>query len=169
MLMIEAQANAVLADVMPFNPSDHPLLSQLIPNVRAAVELLLIQVLLQLRTSAHHHISDGIANGVLLNGWSKVVRGQPIHSSPAVHERSVLMARDPPHPVYDHMYEYKGSLASLAQLIGQQTCVNLAVRTLHFSVDCLNQLKKNASQDVEKPYSKFQSLMAHLWRCITKA
>eukprot|EP01018_Ginkgo_biloba_P000344 Gb_33798 [translate_table: standard] len=109
-LLIEARANGVLANAMPFDHS--PFLTQLVPPTQGVNELLLVQLTrfscggLVIGIASHHQIADAEAFIFFMNSWGKVVRGQePLNPLP-LRDRSLLIPRDPPQPMFDHI-EYK--------------------------------------------------------------
>eukprot|EP01018_Ginkgo_biloba_P029636 Gb_38698 [translate_table: standard] len=159
--LMEARADSSLADAMPFNPS--PFLQQLIPPTQGVSELLLIQLTrftcggLVIGIARHHRVADGEAATYFMNSWGKTVRGEAVHPLP-IHDRSVLMPRDPPTPMFDHI-EY--SIAAPKPVSSN----NCATKRFHFSADFLRRLRTVAG----KPFTRFESLYAHLWRCISKA
>eukprot|EP01018_Ginkgo_biloba_P000342 Gb_27612 [translate_table: standard] len=109
-LLIEARTDGILADAMPFDHS--PFLTQLVPPTEGATELLLVQLTrfscggLVIGLASHHQIADGEAFIFFMNSWGKLVRGEePLNPLP-LRDRSLLVPRDPPQPVFDHI-EYK--------------------------------------------------------------
>ncbi|KAJ7546659.1 hypothetical protein O6H91_08G049200 [Diphasiastrum complanatum] len=90
-VFIEAQADGTIQELMPFHPV--PFLRDLVPVNRGVPELLLIQV------------ADGESASAFMNAWASIVKELSLPFEP-VHDRSALMARDPPKPTYDHI-EYR--------------------------------------------------------------
>eukprot|EP01018_Ginkgo_biloba_P029875 Gb_06983 [translate_table: standard] len=167
-VLIEASADGILYDAMPLDSNDF--LLHLIPPTEGASELLLIQLTrftcggLAIGVARNHQVADGVAAIVFMNAWSQMVRGHPIDPLP-IHNRSLLIARDPPQPIFDHI-EYNFISPSLLQR--NDGCVHLTTKRIHFSAELLKQIKGKASQHAEKPYTTFESLLAHLWRCVSK-
>lgn len=171
-VLIEAEARGNLQDMWPFNPSH--LLLDLIPINRGVPELLLIQVTrftcggLTLGVARHHQVADGEAASEFMEAWASMVQGLPIACSP-LHDRSALMARDPPQPVFDHM-EYQRPPPKPDGLTTTDY-PDLAIKKLHFSAQLLKKIKAEATKGAGEGvvYSTFVSLLAHLWKCITQA
>ncbi|KAI5067377.1 hypothetical protein GOP47_0017905 [Adiantum capillus-veneris] len=171
-ILIEAQADGNLQDMWPFNPSH--LLLDLIPINRGVLELLLIQVTrfacggMTLGVARHHQVADGEAASEFMEAWASAVKGLPIASCP-LHDRSALMARDPPLPVFDHKEYQKPPPKPDALTTTDHP--GLVIKKLHFCAVLLKKIKSEAAKGAEEgtTYSTFVSLLAHLWKCITKA
>lgn len=169
--MIQAEADGPLEDMWPFNPSH--LLLELIPMNRGVPELLLIQLTrftcggLTLGVARHHQVADGEAATNFMNAWAISVQGLPI-TYPPLHDRTALMARDPPLPSFDHI-EYKKPSSKTTQSPTEYP--ELAIRKLHFSMALLKMIKAEAAKDGPEgvTYTTFESLLGHLWKCITRA
>ncbi|GLJ12724.1 hypothetical protein SUGI_0196510 [Cryptomeria japonica] len=167
-LVIEAQADGTIEDAMPFQPS--AFLLELVPPTSTIVnELLLLQFTgftcggLAIGIASHHHDADGQAATFSLNSWGKIIRGESI--IPPVHDRSLLKARDPPQPCFDH-YEYNNMFHEHSPMMS-----TLTTKEFHFDAMFLQKLKSkiNGSDKSKKPYTTFEILVAHMWKCITKA
>ncbi|GLJ12721.1 hypothetical protein SUGI_0196470 [Cryptomeria japonica] len=168
-LVIEGKADGTIADAMPFHPSSF--LLELVPPTSTMVdELLLMQFTrfacggLVIGLASHHHVADGQATTLFMNSWGKVVRGEII--LPPVHDRSLLKARDPPQPCFDH-YEYSNITHGHCSIDS-----NLTIKKLHFDAIFLQELKlkvKGGSNNARKYYTTFEVIVAHMWKCITKA
>lgn len=170
-VFIEAEAHGKLQDMWPFNPSY--LLLGLIPINRGVPELLLIQVTrfscggLTLGIARHHQVADGEAASEFMEVWASTVEGRSIACSP-LHDRSALMAKDPPQPIFDHM-EYQKPPPKPQDLSTDYP--DLAIKKLHFSAELLKKIKAEAMKGAGEGvmYSTFVGLLAHLWKCITQA
>ncbi|KAL2644159.1 hypothetical protein R1flu_011746 [Riccia fluitans] len=96
----DAEARVALRDLMPFPPGDD--IFQLVPPHREAEEFLLVQFTrftcggFILGIAQDHQVTDGEGAFMFMDAWFSAVRGQSIHSP--LHDRSALMARDPPQP-----------------------------------------------------------------------
>ncbi|KAJ7546658.1 hypothetical protein O6H91_08G049200 [Diphasiastrum complanatum] len=108
-VFIEAQADGTIQELMPFHPV--PFLRDLVPVNRGVPELLLIQVTkfscggLTVGVARQHQVADGESASAFMNAWASIVKELSLPFEP-VHDRSALMARDPPKPTYDHI-EYR--------------------------------------------------------------
>ncbi|MCO5592079.1 hypothetical protein L7F22_046073 [Adiantum nelumboides] len=171
-ILVEAKADGNLQDMWPFNPSH--LLLDLIPFNRGVSELLLIQVTrfacggMTLGVARHHQVADGEAASEFMEAWASAVKGLPIASCP-LHDRSALMSREPPQPTFDHK-EYQKPPSKPGGLTTTDY-PELAIKKLHFCAELLKKIKVEAVKGAEEGamYSTFVSLLAHLWKCITKA
>ena len=120
----------------------------------------------------HHQVADGEAASEFMNVWGRTVRGVLVPvSTPPLHDRSALMPRDPPMPMFDHIEYKKLPPKSDTDSTTHQEYPELSVKKINFSIEMLKKIKaqalKGASEGVF--YSTFVSLLAHLWRCITKS
>ncbi|GLJ12705.1 hypothetical protein SUGI_0196280 [Cryptomeria japonica] len=167
-LVIEADADGTIADAMPFDPFSF--LLELVPPTSTVVnELLLMQFTrftcggLVIGLASHHHVADGQAATFFMNSWGKIIRGESI--LPPVHDRSLLKARDPPQPCFDH-YEYNTIFDEHSPITS-----SLTAKKFHFDAIFLQELKSkvNGSDKSRKPYTTFEILVAHMWKCITKS
>lgn len=170
-VLIEAQADGLLEDMAPFNPS-HQLL-ELIPVNRGVPELLLIQLTrftcggMTLGVARHHQVADGEAASDFMDAWALTVQGWSIAFSP-LHDRSALMARNPPQPCFDHI-EYKKPTPKADEVPKEYP--ELAIKKLHFSAELLKRIKAEAVKGAAEgqTYTTFECLLGHLWKCITRA
>ncbi|GLJ12715.1 hypothetical protein SUGI_0196410 [Cryptomeria japonica] len=167
-LVIEVEADGTIADAMPFHPSTF--LLKLVPLTSTVVnELLLMQFTrftcggMAIGIASHHHVADGQAATFFLNSWGKIIRGESI--IPPVHDRSLLKARDPPRPCFDH-YEYNNMFHEHSPMMS-----TLTTKEIHFDPMFLQKLKSkvNGSDKSRKPYTTFEILVAYMWKSITKA
>ncbi|GLJ57108.1 hypothetical protein SUGI_1296880 [Cryptomeria japonica] len=167
-LVIEAEADGTIVNAMPFDPSSF--LLELVPPTSTVVnELLLLQFTrftcggLVIGLARHHHVADGKAATFFMNSWGKIVRGECI--LPPLHDRSLLKARDPPQPCFDH-YESNTVNHEHSPILS-----TLTTKKFHFDAMFLQKLKSkvNGSDPSKKPYTTFEILVAHMWKCITKA
>ncbi|MCO5597677.1 hypothetical protein L7F22_051758 [Adiantum nelumboides] len=172
-VFIEASADGPLHGMQP--SFDHPslLLRDLIPPHFGSSELLLVQVTrfscggMSIGVAWHHQVADAEATISFMHAWTLIVKGLASPSySPC--DRSLLMAKHPPQPTYEHK-EFKRpqqskdtkSLPSLKQ--------ELVVKKLCFNAELLRKIKEEARKGGGEDFTRFESLMGHLWRCITKA
>lgn len=176
-LFQEAEAEAIIDDLGDFTPSHR--LRHLIPVVDHAAHissypLLLLQVTyfkcggVCLGVAIHHMVADGSGCIHFINSWSDITRGIPIAISPFF-DRTILRARDPPAPRFSHV-EYLPP----PPLHGSSTPKPTSTLILHLTPEHLNALKaKSVRHGSPSPssvkYSTYETLAAHLWRCICKA
>ncbi|OAY84598.1 Agmatine coumaroyltransferase-2 [Ananas comosus] len=170
---VEASIDTTLSNAMPFKPS--PSLLDFHPSADGVEELLLVQLTrftcgsLVLGFSLHHVISDGHATSNFLVSWGLASRGLSISPLP-LHDRTSLFApRQPPQLEFEHRgVEFKSKKISRDSNTENPLKNEVAIHKAHFTKEFLSKLKATASAGRDQPYSTFQSLVAHLWRVVTK-
>ncbi|GAU31866.1 hypothetical protein TSUD_114770 [Trifolium subterraneum] len=177
-LFVEAETTASVDDFGDFAPTLE--LRQLIPAVdySAGIEtypLLVLQVTyfkcggVSLGVGMQHHVADGFSGLHFINSWSDVARGG-LHVSiiPPFIDRTLLHARDPPTPVFDHI-EYKPPPSIKTPLL-QPHSDPAAVSIFKLTRDQLNILKGKSKEDGNTVnYSSYEMLAGHVWRSVSKA
>ena len=121
-----------------------------------------------------HHVADGASGLHFINAWSDVARGLDISLPPFI-DRTLLRARDPPHPVFDHI-EYKPPPATKkttplqpSKPLGSDSTA-VAVSTFKLTRDQLSTLKGKSREDGNTiSYSSYEMLAGHVWRSVCKA
>ena len=110
----------------------------------------------------HHYVADGPSGTHFTSTWSHIARGLDLAIPPFI-DRTLLRARDPPEPIFEHM-EYQ--FTSL-EIPSDET--KLSIFTL--SRDQLNLLKLNSKEDGRNKtsYSSFETLSGHVWKCMCAA
>ncbi|CAM6106076.1 unnamed protein product [Calypogeia fissa] len=169
---IDAVADVPLVSMMPFNPGWN--LLEFVPPNRSAEELLMVQVTkfscggITLGIARHHQIADGEAASGFMDAWVAAVKGLTPLGSP-IHDRSILMARDPPQPKFEHV-EYKKPPPK-PETEPPVEYPPLSIKKFHFSTETLKKLKEEAMKDLNGQgfYTTFESLTAYLWKNISKA
>lgn len=113
-----------------------------------------------------HHAADGFSGLHFVNTWSDMARGLDLTIYPFI-DRTLLRARDPPQPVFDHI-EYKPPPAMKAPL--QSGSDSTAVSIFKLTRDQLNTLKGKAKEGGNTTtYSSYEMLAGHVWRSVCKA
>ncbi|WMV35765.1 hypothetical protein MTR67_029150 [Solanum verrucosum] len=179
---VEASADSTLDKVMPFKPSAS--LLNLHPSLNNVVELVQVQVTrftcgsLVVGFTAHHTVADGHSTSNFLVAWGQACRGLGINPLP-LHDRTIFNPRNPPLIEYEHKgTEFMSKSVKKENSLNESThhvTEDIVVHKVHFTVEFLAKLKAKASSmnnnnnNNNKPYSTFESLVAHLWRAITKA
>ncbi|KAJ8767796.1 hypothetical protein K2173_020736 [Erythroxylum novogranatense] len=175
---VEASLDGKLDLLMPLNPS--PVLHTLHPQLGGVEELLQVQLTrfscgsLVVGFTAHHLVADGHSASNFLVAWGKACRGLDMSPLP-LHDRTIFHPRNPPGFEFEHRgveYKIKSPIKDIPGEV--DFCLDdIVMHKAHFTVEFLSKLKAKASQSSgahnDKPYSTFESLMAHLWRSITKA
>lgn len=120
-----------------------------------------------------HHVADGASGLHFINSWSDVARGLDISTPPFI-DRTLLRARDPPQPVFDHI-EYKPPPALKSSTTPLQPAKpgsdnSAAVSIFKLTRDQLNILKGKSRENGNTiNYSSYEMLAGHVWRSVCKA
>ena len=173
---IEASVDATLDEVLPLKPS--PSLLKLHPSMKDVVELIQVQVTrftcgsVVVGFTGHHMIADGHAASNFFVAWGQACRGVEIIPLP-LHDRAIFHPRNPPLIEFNHVgAEFMSKSLNKKEFIKLENSEkNIIVHKVHFTLEFLGKLKANASflNGKTKTYSTFESLVAHLWRVITKS
>ncbi|CAJ1951449.1 unnamed protein product [Sphenostylis stenocarpa] len=180
-LFVEAETCSVIDDFGDFAPTLE--LRQLIPAVdySQGIEtypLLVLQVTrfkcggASLGVGMQHHAADGASGLHFINTWSDVARGLDVSIPPFI-DRTILRARDPPRPAFDHI-EYKPPPAMKTQQPTKpgtdSDSAAAAVSIFKLTRDQLNTLKAKSKEDGNTiNYSSYEMLAGHVWRSVCKA
>ncbi|XP_027341165.1 shikimate O-hydroxycinnamoyltransferase-like [Abrus precatorius] len=177
-LFVEADTTAAIDDFGDFAPTLQ--LRQLIPAVdySAGIEtypLLVLQVTYfkcggaSLGVGMQHHVADGASGLHFINAWSDVARGLDISIPPFI-DRTLLRARDPPQPVFEHI-EYKPPPAMKTPMQPPKPgSESVAVSIFQLTRDQLNIIKGKSREDGNTvAYSSYEMLAGHVWRSVCKA
>ncbi|CAN6274587.1 unnamed protein product [Urochloa humidicola] len=176
---VEATANVSLDAAMPMEPT--PAVLSLHPSGDGADELLLVQVTrfpcgaVAVGHTMHHAVADGRAACNFLLAWGQATRGAAFHPVPA-HDRAApaFLPRQPPLVTFQHRgVEFKAKPRGdkkPGRRGGDGYGEEIAVRRVRFSWEFVAELRSRGSPAAAaRPYSAFQCVAAHLWRCVTKA
>ncbi|XP_059289491.1 agmatine hydroxycinnamoyltransferase 1-like [Lycium ferocissimum] len=173
---IEASMDATLDEVLPLKPS--PSMLSLHPSLKDVVELIQVQVTrftcgsVVVGFTGHHMIADGHAASNFFVSWGQACRGVEITPLP-LNDRTIFRPRDPPLIEYNHVgAEFVSNLVNKDNNVNNENKEKtIIVHKVHFTLEFLGKLKANASfmNGKARAYSTFESLIAHLWRVITKS
>ncbi|KAL9996701.1 putative quinate O-hydroxycinnamoyltransferase [Helianthus debilis subsp. tardiflorus] len=174
-LFVEAESDGVIDDFGDFAPTLE--LRKLIPVVDytlgiGSYPLLVLQVTyfkcggVSLGVGMQHHAADGASGLHFINAWSDMARGLDITLPPFI-DRTLLKARDPPQPVFEHVeYQPAPPMKSLPEVETDKTVVSIFKLTR----DQLNALKAKSKEDGNAiNYSSYEMLSGHVWRSVCKA
>ncbi|CAH9093932.1 unnamed protein product [Cuscuta epithymum] len=175
---VEAISDMSLNKVMPLKPS--PSLLNLHPSLKGVAELVQVQLTrftcgsLVIGFTAHHLVADGHSTSNFLVAWGKACRDLLGPIEPFPHrDRTIFVPRSPPRIEYEHVgAEYTTIQSKDTNKKDGIHNDDIVVHKVHFTLEFLAKLKAKASTmkpNNAKPYSTFESLVAHLWRAITKA
>ncbi|XP_065858902.1 agmatine hydroxycinnamoyltransferase 1-like [Euphorbia lathyris] len=167
---VEATADIKLDQLMPLKPS--PVLLSLHPSLKDVEEIAQVQLTrftcgsLVVGFTSNHLVADGHSTSNFLVAWGKASRGLKIDPLP-IHDGTIFTPREPPVFEFDHRgVEFKSK-----NLVNDNVFEDdIVVHKVHFTRDFISKLKARASASLNnKSYSTFESVVAHLWRKITKA
>ncbi|CAL4991620.1 unnamed protein product [Urochloa decumbens] len=169
---IEANADVSLDAVMPIDPS--PAVLGLHPSGGGADgELLLVQVnrfpcgSLAVGHTMHHAVADGRAACNFLLAWGQATRRAAAAGFHPVPHRGVEFIK--PQPPRGEKKK-PGRRAAAGDAAGGDGGEEIVVKRVRFSREFIADLRSRASPPAAaRPYSAFQCVAAHLWRCVTKA
>nr|XP_043627767.1 shikimate O-hydroxycinnamoyltransferase-like isoform X2 [Erigeron canadensis] len=114
----------------------------------------------------HHTLSDGLSSLHFINTWSDTARGLSV-AIPPFNDRTLLRARDPPTPLFDHVeYHPPPSMITTTKI---QKSPSASTSILRLTLDQINVLKSKGKGDGSMYHSTYEILAAHLWRCACKA
>ncbi|KAK1260039.1 Agmatine coumaroyltransferase-2 [Acorus gramineus] len=169
---VESTVDCTLEEFMPFKPSS-TLLTLHPPLERGVEELVQVQLTrftcgsLAVGFTAHHLVADGQATSNFLVAWGRATRGVNLGPLPT-HDRTIFRPRNPPQIEFEHRgVEYEPMKKKPA--VYADCDPDVIVHKTHYTEEFLMKLKSKASVGTPKPYSTFESLLAHLWRATTKA
>ncbi|CAA0813516.1 Shikimate O-hydroxycinnamoyltransferase [Striga hermonthica] len=173
---VEASVDHDLDETVTFGPSAS--LLSLHPTLEGVVELLQAQVTrfscgsMVVGFTTHHLVADGHATSNFLVAWGRACRGLG-KLQESLHGRTMFVPRNPPKIDFVHIgVEYVTKNFKKAYPFIDNSLDDIVVHKVHYSAEFLSKLKARASSMNKtscKPFSTFESLMAHLWRSITKA
>ncbi|XAR57414.1 hypothetical protein NMG60_11025548 [Bertholletia excelsa] len=180
---VDAKSDATIGDFGDFLPDAK--VKQLIPRVDYSqpiqdCPLLLVQVTrfkcggLCLGWGISHVLGDGQSATHFLSEWARIARGEPPENPPVL-DRRLLIPKEPlAGPLFDHI-----GLKPLPLLLGQSDYAEernkeTTVAMLRLTKEQVEKLKKKAnehstSHNMGRPFSKYEAVAGHLWRCACKA
>ncbi|KAK4482671.1 hypothetical protein RD792_009836 [Penstemon davidsonii] len=173
---VEATVDRKLDQTLLLRPSAS--LLSLHPSLEGVVELVQVQVTrfscgsMVVGFTAHHLVGDGHSTSNFLVAWGKACRGLNINPLPS-HDRTIFSPRNPPKFEFEHRgVEYIAKNFKKVYPLVDNSVEDIVAHKVHYTSEFLAKLKAKASSmngNNNKPFSTFESLVAHLWRVITKA
>ncbi|KAI4348462.1 hypothetical protein L6164_009185 [Bauhinia variegata] len=181
--ILEASCQAKLEDFGDFVPTG--VVEQLIPTVDYGppiqeVPLLVVQLTrfrcggLTIGIAFCRGVCDGTGSMRFISSWAKLARGEALDlSEMPIHDRTPLNSRKLNRaPRFDHS-EFSPPPPWLGSSGSVDTKTGVAV--LKLTKVQVNKLKQKASCDFSvnknkaRPYTSFEVVAGHLWRCVSKA
>ncbi|XP_031274310.1 shikimate O-hydroxycinnamoyltransferase-like isoform X1 [Pistacia vera] len=173
-LFMEAETSCAIED--DFTPSLK--MRQLVPTIDYSTSdiyfypLLLLQVTyfkcggICLGIGWHHILGDGTSAFHFIKSWAEITSGFSISVPPFI-DRTILHARIPPHPTFNHI-EYHPP-PSMDILESQSSPRPTSMARFRLPLDQINAFKAKLKNEHGATYSTFVILAAHIWRCVCKA
>ncbi|KAJ7962737.1 hydroxycinnamoyl-CoA shikimate/quinate hydroxycinnamoyl transferase [Quillaja saponaria] len=177
-LFIEAETSGVIDDFGDFAPTLE--LRQLIPAVDysrgiESYPLLVLQVThfkcggVSLGVGMQHHVADGFSGLHFINSWSDMARGLDVSIPPFI-DRTLLHARDPPQPAFEHIEYNPPPAMKTAVQSTKPGSDSTTVSIFKLTRDQLNILKAKSQEGGNTIYySSYAMLAGHVWRSVCKA
>ncbi|XP_010051711.1 spermidine hydroxycinnamoyl transferase [Eucalyptus grandis] len=185
--LIEAESEGELNDLGDFCPG--PDFEQLMPSLDYTMPiheqpLLLVQVTkfrcggLALSLSISHVVADGLSAAHFYNEWAWLARGEPLNIEPYYDRKVLWVGEDPsgarlPPPnlelsEFNHPPLLIGHANNLEQRMKKTALAMLKVTKTQ--VETLkNAVNKDRPSHHPRPYTRFETIAAHIWRCVCKA
>jgi hypothetical protein len=180
----EATADVALDTIMPQLLPGTPMVQRLHPSSsNGTEELTQVQITrfacgsLVVGHTMLHAVGDGFGICNFLLGWGQATRGVAIDPLPVHDRRSFFVPRDPPMVEFElrgvELVARDESTNQCGSAAGGSDDGLVITRKVQFSREFISDLKSRASAACARrrrpPYSLMQCLVAHLWRCMTKA
>ncbi|KAJ1441392.1 Transferase [Sesbania bispinosa] len=184
-LLLEAETTKTLGDYGDFSPSEST--KELVPTIdynqpMEELPLLAVQLTrfhgnegLAIGVAFFHPLADGLGAIQFINSWAKIARGDTLepHEMPFLDRTILKFSHTPLAPRFDHT-----ELKPLPLILGRSDTTvekNKKVTTalLRLTAEQVEKLKKKANEQTldlgSRPYSKYEAIGAHIWRCVSKA
>uniref|UniRef100_A0A0E0M416 Uncharacterized protein n=1 Tax=Oryza punctata TaxID=4537 RepID=A0A0E0M416_ORYPU len=194
--LVEACVDGNLADIAPAKPS--PVVLRLHPSLEGEIEeVVQVQLTrfacgsLAVGFTANHAVADGHATSDFLVAWGRAARGLSVGTSPPPphHHPGLFRPRDPPLVEFEHRgVEYyrpppPSAPAAAAAAGGDgdgdvddhkqhghgEANHGIVIHKAHFTKDFIARLRAAASEGRGRPFSRFETILAHVWRTMTRA
>ncbi|XP_030441420.1 spermidine hydroxycinnamoyl transferase-like [Syzygium oleosum] len=184
---IEAESDGELNDLGDFCP--RPEFEQIVPSVDYTMPIhelppLLVQVTkfkcggLALSASISHAVADGPSAAHFMTEWARLARGEPLGIEPYYDRKVLWVGEDPTGPLlpppnlehseFDHPPLLIGHTSDLEQRKKKTTMVMLKLTKTQ--VETLkNAANKDRAGHHPRPYTRYETMSAHIWRCACKA
>ncbi|XP_037438190.1 putrescine hydroxycinnamoyltransferase 3-like [Triticum dicoccoides] len=178
--LVEASVDADLVDMAPAKPT--PALLKLHPDLDAEHQEVVVLQLTRFRCgslavgfTSKHVVADGHATSNFLVAWGRATRGLPMGVPPVHHQKDLFKPRSSPaRPEHDHRSREYHRPSPTAAAAGHHhgddgAESNIVIHKAHFTKDFIAGLRARASEGRGRPFSRFETILAHLWRTMTRA
>ncbi|KAE8801633.1 Anthranilate N-benzoyltransferase protein 1 [Hordeum vulgare] len=173
--LVEASVDADLVDMAPAKPT--PALLKLHPDLDAEHQEVVVLQLTRFRCgslavgfTSKHVVADGHATSNFLVAWGRATRGLPMGVPPVHHHKDLFKPRPSPARLeqeHDHRSrEYHRPQQGDGD--GAESSI-VVIHKAHFTKDFIAGLRAKASEGRGRPFSRFETILAHLWRTMTRA
>ncbi|KAK7316761.1 hypothetical protein RJT34_00466 [Clitoria ternatea] len=187
-LLLEAESSKTLDDYGDFLPSDE-CVKELVPTrdpTQPVDQLPLLMVQLTrfnrdegfiIGVACSHVLCDGLAATRFINAWAKITRGDTLDPNEMPFLDRTILNEFPPlpsAPCFDHP-----ELKPPPLILGRSDSIEeqkkkTSVALLKLTAEQVSKLKKKANYNggcgsTRSPYSRFEAIVAHIWRCASKA
>ncbi|VVA35312.1 PREDICTED: shikimate [Prunus dulcis] len=114
-----------------------------------------------------HRVADGLSGLHFVNTWSDIARGLDLTIPPFI-DRTLLRARDPPQPAFDHIeYLPDPPIKTGTKAVGDESAT---VSIFRLTREQLNILKAKSKEDGNTiNYTTYEMLAGHIWKCASVA
>jgi len=176
--IVEATVDANFVDLAPAKPTPELLL--LHPDLEQELQEMVVLQLTRFRCgslavgfTSNHAAADGHATSNFLVAWGRATRGLPTGLPPPMHHQvGLLEPRSPRRVHYDHRSrEYchlpPPSPAEKSVVVADENIV--VIHKAHFTKELIAGLRAKASEGRGRPFSRFETILAHLWITLTRA
>ncbi|CAN6167859.1 unnamed protein product [Urochloa humidicola] len=168
---VEAEVDADLVDMAPAKPT--PELLRLHPDLEQELQEVVLLQLTRFRCgslavgfTSNHVAADGHATSNFLVAWGRATRGLPMGLPPVYHQAGLFKPRATPRVEHDHRNrEYRPAGGEEEH----GNAENIVIHKAHFTKDFIAALRGKASEGRGRPFSRFETILAHLWRTMTRA
>ncbi|XP_043709158.1 spermidine hydroxycinnamoyl transferase-like [Telopea speciosissima] len=181
--LFEAESDMEISDFGDFSPT--PKMRELVPHIDYSqpinqIPLLLLQLTQfscggsSVGVAISHTVVDGQSALQFINTWAKVARGENLVDTPLPFiDRTVLRRSEYPatarfnHPEFDPPPLLIGQTDGEEERKKETTVVML--KLTRDQVETLKIKANAATMTGCRPYTRFESIAAHIWRCASKA
>ncbi|KAJ3695647.1 hypothetical protein LUZ60_001024 [Juncus effusus] len=115
-----------------------------------------------LGSAMDHALADGPTALHFLQTWARIARGESINITQPFLDRTLLLARNPPKPLYEHT-EYSQTLRTD---LGHNKPNQYVTGVFKLSNDQVASLKSRCGSG---PISTYIAVAAHVWKCTCKS
>ncbi|CAL5082635.1 unnamed protein product [Urochloa decumbens] len=171
---VEAEVDADLVDMAPAKPT--PDLLRLHPDLEQELQEVVLLQLTRFRCgslavgfTSNHVAADGHATSNFLVAWGRATRGLPTGLPPVYHQAVLFKPRASPRVDFDHRNREYRTPADGEEEHGHGGAENIVIHKAHFTKDFIAALRGKASEGRGRPFSRFETILAHLWRTMTRA